>query len=493
MAAVAKTIVVAGVAEDLARMSELLAQQGFVLHPCADGASALELGLKLRPALMLVDTAVPLLSAAKLSQILRANPHTADLAFFFVGREGEEVEGFSRHRDRFVSRPFNPEQLLASILGHFGRRERTEQVGRQQKQIEGSLSQISLVDLLQILGLNRKDGVLNLDRGTERGAIYMVEGSVINARVGAVEGEKAFFRLLRWEDGKFWFAPGGAETEVRIAAPLDHLIMEGLRQIDEMVSQAAILPAPETQLVLKVAREHLPPGLRPSTQEILLLLEHYRRVQEILDRCTCSDYEALQVIKVLLDKEIVEERREVPLDGGERIALLTPAEIIAVRDHMGERGALLERTSAKLILLTPSPAELHRFLQTLQSIDEFESEDDFLAGGIRLTPGDIGRLAVAETFTLRLFFLPADVVAAPLWTPFCRRMFGVVSLAHDDALRQAEEFFSAEARTPVARIAGPDGAGGDFPLRPGDRQALRNLLAFFAARYLGSTPLKEGP
>lgn len=237
-----KKILIAGDGPDLAEMAELLQQQGFELHPCVDGAKALEMALTLAPDLAVVDTGVPLLPAAKLAQILRSNPRTEGLDFVFVGREGEEVDGFRRRRDLFVPRPFNPEQLLARILGHFARKERTEQLSRQEKEIEGSLAQISLVDLLQVFGLNRKDGVLSLRRGEERGSIHLLGGAVVNARCGRVEAQKAFYRLLGWEEGLFSFRPMALETEPRIAAPMDHLLMEGLRQHDEMLAQAERLP-----------------------------------------------------------------------------------------------------------------------------------------------------------------------------------------------------------------------------------------------------------
>jgi hypothetical protein len=270
--------------------------------------------------------------------------------------------------------------------------------------------------------------------------------------------------------------------------------MEGLRQSDELVALAEQLPAPDALLTLKVPRERLPQGLRPTTQEVLLLLEYHQRVQEILDRCDRPDLEVLQVLRVLIEKEIVEERREVArADEDDRVALLAPQEVIAVRDHLGERGTLLEAGSAKLLLLTAAAADVRRLLQALQGIEEFAPEDAFLLGSSALGAGDIGRLAVTDTFSLRLFALPAVAAAAPLWSPFRRRLFGVVSLAPDGALAEAEAFFATQAGVPVARVAaGGEAAPGVFSLHRGDRRALRALLAFLAARYLGSNPHPEG-
>ncbi|WP_221248672.1 DUF4388 domain-containing protein [Desulfuromonas versatilis] len=468
-------------------LTEVLSQQGFEVQVCRDGAKALELSLTWYPDLMVVDTGIPLLPAERLSQILLANPRTEGMSFFYIGREGELIEGFRRHKDHFVPRPFNAEQVLGLIFGHFKRRERTERVSRQEKDIEGSLNQVSLVDLLQIFGLNRKDGVLNLVRGEERASIHLMGGAVVNARCGRTEGEKAFYRLLRWEEGQFRFNPGRVESEARIARPMDHLIMDGLRQIDELIAQAEAMPHPDSLLVLKVPRDRLPRGLRPATQEILMILEYYPRVRDILDHCPRSDFEILQVLKVLLAKGLIEEHREEPGGLPMQLPLLSSAEVIALKDHLGERDVLLEEASAKLILLASCAADIRRFVQSLKGIPEFEPEGDFLLSDVSLGLGEVGRLNVAETFSLRLFSLPATDEAAPLWTPFCRRLFGVVSLGN---LAKAEEFFKFRARVPVIKLAFSGDSPGVFVLEEGERKSLRRLLELFARRFVGP---EQGP
>ncbi len=491
MPLLSRKIILASAREDLAEMEPLLSQQGLEIHLCSDGTRALELSLSLFPDLMVLDTDIPLLPAPRLIQILLANPRTEKIAFFFIGHEGEEVDGFRRHKDRFMPRPFNPEQLFSQIVSHYNRIERTEQVGRQEKEIRGNLNQISLVDLIQVLGVNRKDGVLSLNTETRRGTIFLRDGRVVNARVGRVEGEKAFFRLLHWDEGDFWFSPGTVEVEIEITDPVDHLIIEGLRQYDEMAAQQSVLPRPEAFLVLKVPRDRLPRGMRPATQEVIVLVEYYPQVKDLLDHCPRSDFEILQILKVLRDKGVLEEMHDGESCEVARSPLLSSKEIIAVKDHLGERDALLEEASAKLILLAATAGDIRRFVQALQGVAEFEPSQDFLLGEDNLGLGDIGRLVVTETFSLRLFSLPATAETGPLWTPFCRRLFGVVSLAGDGSLSAAEEFFRYRGRAPVAAVTFDEPREGSFSLKRGDRQRFRALLAYFATRFHRSTTVRE--
>ncbi len=484
-------IVLASNQEDLSGLVDLLLQHGMEVHLCKDGPRALELSLTLFPDMMVLDTEIPLLPATRLAQILLSNPRTERIAFFYIGREGQEVEGFRRHKDCFLPRPFNPEQLLAAVLAHFSRLERTDQVGRQEKEIRGNLNQISVTDLVQILGVNRKDGVLSLNSVAGRGTIFIRDGSVVNARVGRVDGDKAFYRLLDWNEGDFWFSPGAVDVEVRINLPVDHLVIDGLRQIDDMNAQSASLPSPDSCLEMKVSRDRLPRGLRPTTQEILILTEYYPMVQDILDHCPRPDFEVLQVLKVLIEKGLLEERKEGLTAEISRIPLLSPDEIIVIKDHLGERDVLLDEASAKLILLAATAADVQRFVQSLQGIAEFEPAHDFLLGEDSLGLGDVGRLMITETFSLRLFSLPATAETAPLWTPFCRRLFGVASLAEPGQVTAAEEFFKLRSRVPVVSISFADPREGAFVLKRGDRMSFRELLAFFAAHFRRSQPARE--
>ncbi len=492
MAVKAKKILIASAAEDLAQMEKLLSQQGCDVHLCPEGAKALELSLTTSPDLLIVDTGVPVLAAPKLAQILRANPRTDAVPLFFVGQEGEDIEGFRRHRDRFIPRPFNPEQLLADTIGFFRRFDQTKQVSKQEKDFEGNLSRISLVDLLQVLSLNQRDGILSLSRGRQKGMVHLLDGCVIHAQVGQIAGEKAFYRLLTWSDGAFGFSPGHVDIEASINLPMDHLLMEGLRQNDELQQQADTLPPLDCLLMLKVPRNRLPQGLRPITQEILVLLDYYQLCRDVVDHCPRPDFEVLQVLRVLLEKGLIEKRLPTDAASGIQAPLMTSEEVIAVKDRLGQRGTLLERASAKLILLARSSDDIRAFVQSMQGIGEFEQRREYPALEGSLPLGDIGRLEVAETFYLRLFALPAMPEAAPLWEPFCRRLFGVLALSPGEGMAEAEAFFRDRARIEVVHLdLDPSSTKGRASSLPGGRKGLRRVLQTFLVPFQQQPLVKE--
>ena len=77
----------------------------------------------------------------------------------------------------------------------------------------GSLGDITLTDILQVLAVNRKTCTLYLRRGQERGEISLQDGQVVDARTGDQVGEEAFFTLLDW-DGADFFIGSTTPTEI---------------------------------------------------------------------------------------------------------------------------------------------------------------------------------------------------------------------------------------------------------------------------------------
>jgi len=475
------SILLAGVDPSFAGIARSLTENGYMVSLCADGGKALQISLERHPQLMIVDCALTTIPVTRLTQILRANPQSGEMPIIFIGDEGTEVDGFQRHRDHLLVRPLQFEQLLAVINAHFSRIEQARRIGRQQQEVEGSLDQMALVDLLQVFGLNRKSGTLNLRRGVERGSVYLDNGAVINASAGRVDGEKALYRLLKWEGGIFRFSPGQPQVEAKISAPIDHLLMEGLRILDEMNAQAATLPALNARLVLRIPRDRLPQGLRPATRDILLKLEYYPRVGDLLDQCPYPDFHVLQVLRVLREKGVISENQGDDLPAV--IPFLSAAEILTAHQYLFGSGQLVEHATARILILTDSVEQADSFVALLHDIAEFEPTDNFLPAGGQLLPGDLGRLPLSESFALRFIRLPAQAQYQPLWPVFAHHLFGVLSLAPAGTLPEAEQYFSQIGR-PIAYLDAQAPVGQSYPLKKGDRKGLAKLFTFFAAGFI---------
>ncbi|HMJ14205.1 MAG TPA: DUF4388 domain-containing protein, partial [Polyangiaceae bacterium] len=113
----------------------------------------------------------------------------------------------------------------------------------------GDLQQVSVVDLLQLLSMNRRTGGLNITTAAGVGEVRLANGEIVDAVYRRLEGEKALFRLLNEQEGSFAFAAGSPSLLRRVQVKTNVLLMEGLRQIDELRRQRQILAAEQDALL----------------------------------------------------------------------------------------------------------------------------------------------------------------------------------------------------------------------------------------------------
>jgi hypothetical protein len=115
------------------------------------------------------------------------------------------------------------------------------------KSMAGSIEEIPLPDLLQLLSTSRKSGVLVVRSDQHLGRLFFRKGQIYFANLENhynVGPRKAFVRMLGWTQGTFELEP---PDESAVLEEMDEsteaLLMEGMRQLDEYRVQLEKLPA----------------------------------------------------------------------------------------------------------------------------------------------------------------------------------------------------------------------------------------------------------
>jgi hypothetical protein len=99
--------------------------------------------------------------------------------------------------------------------------------------LKGDLQDISLANLIQMLCLDQRKAKLTLERSHEQANIFFDNGQVIHAQSGALKGADAIYHLLGWSDGAFRMNDFQLSPEQNVTEPWNHLLMEGMRLLDE--------------------------------------------------------------------------------------------------------------------------------------------------------------------------------------------------------------------------------------------------------------------
>jgi response regulator RpfG family c-di-GMP phosphodiesterase len=101
--------------------------------------------------------------------------------------------------------------------------------------VSGSLEEIGLTDMVQILAQGRKTGALKIRSGNEAGELHFVGGEIFNAVFGKHGGDDAFFELLKLKTGDFVLDPNFKAEQNVLQQSAEGLLLEAMRRLDEGV------------------------------------------------------------------------------------------------------------------------------------------------------------------------------------------------------------------------------------------------------------------
>ncbi|MBW2391325.1 MAG: DUF4388 domain-containing protein, partial [Deltaproteobacteria bacterium] len=307
------------------RLVEACVEFGMRAATVPHGSAALESSLATPPDLIVSEIDLPLVCGPKLAEILRANPRTRAVRFLYLGGEGGSANR-AEVGDAMVEASAPREEILRLIAEQLAKSDRMdalETASLEGGHASGDLAKLPLADLLQVAHLARKSGRVDLEREgggeglalcdedatsdhLDRGFVSLRDGEVLRAEIGNVVGEKALYRMLAWREGQFVFdTTVRPDDKVKILAPVRALLAEGMRQLEEWDRLALQLPPLSATVKLSVKSSELPNIIHPLTQEVLLLLEHFGQVREIVDRCSFPDYQVLRTLHTLAQRNIV--------------------------------------------------------------------------------------------------------------------------------------------------------------------------------------------
>jgi tetratricopeptide (TPR) repeat protein len=298
--------------------------------------------------------------------------------------------------------------------------------------IEGSLADVALADICQLLSLGRKTGCLTVTDRANFGYVYFEKGRVVYASVlnrperlgdllvkgGAIapedlakavelketEGdrrlgeilvelgalsqqdlekwitvqvEEAVFHLFDWSRGSFHFNPDEGPDEdqtLRVSLSVDGLLMEGARRVDEWSLMEKKIPSLDVIFVLGRDPQAESVVLSQAQEKLLPLLDGTRTVRELARDAGLVEFETGKALYELIQGGFLHEAgRKAPSgEGGEESA--------------AEKGKALGQAFYRAGMLEDAAIEFRAALEE----DAGEPTSRFFLGLIALRSGDPG-------------------------------------------------------------------------------------------------------
>ena len=110
---------------NLRLLTGILAERGYTVRPALDGNLALSSALVMKPELILLDIVMPRMSGYEVCKRLKADERTCDIPVIFISALNEvfdKVKAFSLGGVDYITKPFQPEEVLARVETHLALR-----------------------------------------------------------------------------------------------------------------------------------------------------------------------------------------------------------------------------------------------------------------------------------------------------------------------------------------------------------------------------------
>jgi hypothetical protein len=162
---------------------------------------------------------------------------------------------------------------------------------------QGSLTELHLPDIIQLISVSGKTGVFHLVDGELNGRIYLEDGKIVHAEIEEITGEEAVYTLAIWRRGEFRFDPGPGSDVRTISKSNTNLLMEAARRLDEW--RVLSKKVPSTDLVPEfVVQENREGQINLNTSEWLILskIDGQRSIKEIAGACGLSVFDAAKIL-----------------------------------------------------------------------------------------------------------------------------------------------------------------------------------------------------
>jgi hypothetical protein len=171
---------------------------------------------------------------------------------------------------------------------------------------QGSLAELHLPDIIQLISVSGKTGVFHLTDGPLHGEIYLNEGRIVHAQIEDASGEEAVYALAIWRQGEFKFEPGVPTDQQTISKSNTNLLMEAARRLDEWRVLSKKIPS--TDLVPEFVMQETREGqINLNTSEWLILskIDGQRSVKSIAAACNLSVFDASKMLYGLVAANLI--------------------------------------------------------------------------------------------------------------------------------------------------------------------------------------------
>ena len=226
-----------------------------------------------------------------LKEIQRDAPRSAAAVVFLSAKSDvwNRVKSLKLGAKDYIVKPVHVREIVARVKMILQRT-----AGRREGEVpeanifSGRLEDLSVIDLIEIFGIEKKTGVLTLiNENGFGGQIVFNRGCVFSANTGALRAEEAVYKLMAWNRGRFTMLFGDVDAEDEMMISNMGMLLQGAKRMDlrnELLKQLPSLDAVviTTSNFKKILAQK---EMNPELKEFLVLFDGERTLGRIIDDC----------------------------------------------------------------------------------------------------------------------------------------------------------------------------------------------------------------
>ncbi|MGB7055201.1 MAG: DUF4388 domain-containing protein [bacterium] len=173
--------------------------------------------------------------------------------------------------------------------------------------LAGDLQEFEITDVFQLIQLGQKDGILRIQTANDIGIVYFKNCMVAHAQTNTIKGEPAIDVILSWKKGHFVFNPGEETEQHTVDLPIQQVILEAARRIDELKRIQKLIPSFEVIIeIIEVPQ----PGveriqLNPREWKVLSFVDGSLTIKQIAQKSNIPEFETAKIFYGMISSGLV--------------------------------------------------------------------------------------------------------------------------------------------------------------------------------------------
>jgi len=224
----------------LERLSTALGIAGFHVATATNGMEAIGSCLTKTPDVALIERDMPVVDGLHVLQEMGRHAELASVPVMMMSTNATDLarlQAFQLGAADFIPKPFT----VLEVILRARRWARATRRDPERVVLRGTLAEVNLPSLLQMLELERKTGQLAVMRDQLVAWVDFVDGHIVRAHSSEVDGDarEVLMTVLDWRHGYFELSTGApAPGNIEIDATVTAILLEHARQHDEGVRRS---------------------------------------------------------------------------------------------------------------------------------------------------------------------------------------------------------------------------------------------------------------